>query len=624
MKKPISNANALMFDEDGKALYGTPGAGAYDTVGSFGENVVFNTAPGYSFGVKTEGEYAQPFLSEEHAKSLAMAHSPGPGYAYHDRSYKTVAPTHSFGTADRGAERGRYISQTHCRENLAATTPGPGTYRLKQGKGISRTLGDAPAYAFSTAPQRDFIGEKEMLTHPGPGAHHPPNMVGDRDEHKNPTTEWTPKYSFAPHGSMDRGSLRQRDQDSAVFVSEAHSQSGCGLAKQSPGPGEYERRSGLGDVNGRHLIDSNQRNKYEPSHSFPKAKRATDAAKKPYISKQHVDPNIEAPGPKYDLPEKLLEGAPALKFGSGRRFHSPEQGGNKAGPVIAMSRAFAEQTIGANSPGPAKYQLKEGKGIAKTIGDAPSWRFSTADRMGPSGKGAQETDVPGPGAYQLPKNTPELSGGGGMYSAAPTHSVASCLRSSLVTKDPEEPGPGAFETDVGIANKDIRKRGGPEWKFGKDKNRHSFMKDNQTPGPGSYQPTTAKDVGRASAFSFGGTHQKSGSGTGSIHISKEHAKEYIGKNSPGPGAYNLAEGKGIAKTIGDAATIKFGTETRENTSKVFMGAEHVKIEAGIKNKVPGPGSYNPNGLAGIGNRYKNTPGTSFGTSTRPPLASVKF
>mmetsp|Transcript_2655 Transcript_2655/g.3003 ORF Transcript_2655/g.3003 Transcript_2655/m.3003 type:complete len:625 (-) Transcript_2655:337-2211(-) len=621
LKKQGSIASAGMLDEDGKAMFGTPGPGTYDRVGAFGETVVYGTAPNHSFGFKSEG--AQPFISDEHAKVQGTQLSPGPAYNPTNKMVQIQSASYSFGTADRGAERGRFISDVHCRENLAATTPGPGTYRLKHGKGIARTIGDAQTVKFPTAAQREFIGEKEMLLHPGPGAHDPPAWVGDRDEHRNPTTKWEPKFSFAPHGSIERGSVRSKSQEHAVFVSEQHAKTNTST-KLTPGPGEYDMRSPLGGDDDRHLIDSCRRNDRHPAYSFDKAKKTAEATSVPYISEKHVGPDAASPGPKYELGSKILDGAPGLKFGTGRRFHQPEKGGNKAGPVI--SHLHADQTIGANSPGPAQYKPKEGKGIHKTMGDAPMWKFGTAQRLGPEGKHSQENDmVPGPGAYQLPKNTAELSGGGGMYTAGPTYSVSSCLRTSIVTADPDEPAPGAYETDKGIASQDIRKRRAPSSKFGKCTNRSSFMAAPNTPGPGNYSHSQSTDVGHAPKYSFGmksSMKQPSQLG-GSKYISKLHSKEYMGTQSPGPGSYQMAEGKGIAKTLGDAPNAKFGSE-RRGEQKIYIGPEHVKVEAGLTSNNPGPGSYNPNGLAGTSNRYNNNGGCSFGTSTRPPLANVKF
>jgi|AntAceMinimDraft_11_1070367.scaffolds.fasta_scaffold113692_1 hypothetical protein len=51
------------FDQDGKALWGVPGAGAYETVTSIGKTAVFHNAPDYTFGVLHK---KKPFVSKQH------------------------------------------------------------------------------------------------------------------------------------------------------------------------------------------------------------------------------------------------------------------------------------------------------------------------------------------------------------------------------------------------------------------------------------------------------------------------------------------------------------------------------------------------------------------------------
>ena len=64
-----------------------------------------------------------------------------------------------------------------------------------------------------------------------------------------------------------------------------------------------------------------------------------------------------------------------------------------------ISSLHSLQSLGSYSPGPARYDRKEGKGIKNSMGDAPTWKFGTTERV-PPGKGAESKDwVPGPGAY---------------------------------------------------------------------------------------------------------------------------------------------------------------------------------------------------------------------------------
>jgi hypothetical protein len=199
-----------LLDEEGKARFGTPGPGEYVMPGSLGETVVYHTSSSYSFGIKPEA-HVNLYISKQHSKATGGMDSPGPSYLPNYKVTKKSLGSTVFSTADRDTESLRYISPQHCKDNLAATTPGPGTYRLKQGKGIAKTMGDAPAYKFSTDKQRGMLSERELLYHPGPGAH---TLPGSFDPNKrNPSYDWSPKYSFAPHGELERGSERSRSSE---------------------------------------------------------------------------------------------------------------------------------------------------------------------------------------------------------------------------------------------------------------------------------------------------------------------------------------------------------------------------------------------------------------------------
>ena len=75
------------------------------------------------------------------------------------------------------------------------------------------------------------------------------------------------------------------------------------------------------------MIDSANHSKYNPAYTFGKSKKFGEMDRKPFISNQHVEPDASSPGPMYELPTKLLDGAPGLKFGSATRFYEPELGG---------------------------------------------------------------------------------------------------------------------------------------------------------------------------------------------------------------------------------------------------------------------------------------------------------
>ena len=57
---------------------------------------------------------------------------------------------------------------------------------------------------------------------------------------------------------------------------------------------------------------------------------------------------------------------------------------------------------------------------------------------------------------------------------------------------------------------------------------------------------------------------------------------------------------------------------------VYIGPEHVKADSGMFVCSPGPGAYAPGGISGFSSKYRNSGGCSFGTSSRPPLATGAY
>jgi hypothetical protein len=66
------------------------------------------------------------------------------------------------------------------------------------------------------------------------------------------------------------------------------------------------------------------------------------------------------------------------------------------------------------SPGPGTYKRKEGKGIANSLGDAPTFKFGTGpQRTFPGNR--DSVHVPGPGA----NDQPMMDSGAPSYTFAP-------------------------------------------------------------------------------------------------------------------------------------------------------------------------------------------------------------
>ena len=162
----------------------------------------FRASAAYSFGLKKS---EKTFISREHSRAEQGSSSPGP--KYHPNSERTRLPSYSFGTAGRDAGKLRYTSEEHSREKRGQDTPGPGTYRSRQGKGIAKTMGDAPTFKFGTAAS---VGDAKVRTRlsPGPGAHVLPSTIGD-----------SPAYSFSPMNSLNKGMGRSRDESNSIYIS---------------------------------------------------------------------------------------------------------------------------------------------------------------------------------------------------------------------------------------------------------------------------------------------------------------------------------------------------------------------------------------------------------------------
>ena len=571
----------------------------------------FRASAAYSFGLKKSDK---TFISREHSRAEQGSSSPGP--KYHPNSERTRLPSYSFGTAGRDAGKLRYTSEEHSREKRGQDTPGPGTYRSRQGKGIAKTIGDAPTFKFGTAAS---VGDAKVRTRlsPGPGAHVLPSTIGD-----------SPAYSFSPMNSLNKGMGRSRDESNSIYISETHSRGSTkktGSGNDQPGPGEYKLRSCLGDSGGPHLIDCSKSSVFNPSFSFPKSKPGANI----YISKQHATPDKCSPGPLYTVPSGIAADGGKTRFGTEQRFFSPEEGGASGGPLI--SSLHSEAIKGAHSPGPVYYPqeddgyyVENGESGTKAMNAGKTVKFGTEDRFSSKDSAMfSSSTAPGPGAY-TPKYSAESSGGGGTFKFQPQFSMASCIRSNFIASDTDQPGPGAYDTCTGFETRDIRKNRAPTAKFGKDNNRGTFIFSPKTPGPGQYGDDVARSKRGGAAFSFGPTRGIDFLSTNSKDAARPGTSPLPNRpkfETPGPGRYTLPSGKGIKKTLGDAPTFGFGTSKR-GSGKLYISSLHSKQEGGQDS--PGPGSYKPGGLGGNSNKFRNRSGFSFGTSKRPSMASIKF
>jgi hypothetical protein len=278
-----------------------------------------------------------------------------------------------------------------------------------------------------------------------------------------------------------------------------------------------------------------------------------------------------------------------------------------------------------NTPGPGAYE--QGSSLAGP-------RFS----MQGARNSARTAQVPGPGQYNPNE---EFS-----KTMVPAYAIGKARRMNY--KDESLPGPGSYEPHSA--------KEGPRWNFGTEKRLRVSL--SEFPGPGSYE--SAGETGRpmysmTARRPLTGDAEVPGPGTytpksphASIFYSVGHASREVRNSSqvPGPASYNTANPKsrsaffGTAKRAASVANEKNpGPGTYENlkkwegprfslrSRKADKSAENVPVrnrqgpgnynpvhsfrnepawkvgtekrEAGAKNKVPGPGSYEKKGeLAG--------------------------
>ena len=633
-------ASALLLsavDEDGKAVYGVPGPGRYGTgAGAMGRKataVTLRRAPDVPFGVpreKLEKKHAGPgFEQDAHGKF-----GPGPMYKPDHHLTEPLEPRYYFAQAERSTEALRFVSKAHSMELAGVDMPGPDAHKRREGKGQAKTLGDAPTFVFGTGPMREPPYPLEVLHHPD-ARYDLPTSVGNTDA--SPYRHYA-THTFAPHGKQSLGMQRSRDDGKKMWVSEVHNKTAT--VHDTPGPGAYDRRSTLGSARPEITDTANHaRSKFGKPKTFPKA---PFDAKQPFQGDRFADADVTVPGPEYvteNAASVRFDRAPDYSFGSSTRFYSPELGGAEAGPYI--SRLHGKEMEGSQSPGP-EYTILGSVDEAAKRGN----KFGKSKRSEPMT--LEASLVPGPGAYE-PKSRVQ-------HPADAAYSIASNRRTNLERKDSElEPGPGTYEENREISNTkwvSAKTRG----TFGRDGNRGSFMAAPPVPGLGHYVHEVEQKTGYhrpahkvmrtvrsgrvawlpgATAvvdaatnvvkpklgrhFSFGAKHMPS------KFISRSHSHvEGVGMDSPGPGNYHYAKSHpnmDVSSTHKRPDSIKF-TRDKRGRDNVFISKLHSSSSAPAD--TPGPGSYKQQGLKGMSNKFKNGGSFSFGTSTRPSLATVRF
>ncbi|CAG9467693.1 unnamed protein product [Pedinophyceae sp. YPF-701] len=530
-----------------------------------------------------------------HAGSGSGAHSPGPKYYPKTESSAVAA---RLGTADRDRDANlRYLSAGHSESLKGHLSPGP-IYRSPSGKGIAKTIGDAPVTVFGTS-QRSEVVSRASLHVPGPGAH---------DVQSDAPSAHVRGGRFSPVKSRPTSPMRF-DRFQTPFISAAHSTADNMRAKYNPGVGEYLPCS----------PEQTSRMKRQGASPFGRAHRDPGVVgeQRAFVDEGFL--RMGTSGAEYqDVPDEwaykpLVNHA---SFAKGERFVRPELGTSKAGPLISSLHAKHSQ-CGAEGPGPQAYDVLALEEHMRAKRNALSFARQPRDL---ASLRQNETIGPGPGAY-YPRAGPDTPG----WRMGSRLENEGALGAAMKTAD--APGPGAYEVDKATS---AQKKAG--YSFGSAKDRRSFIPPSVTPGPGAHHPDEPETSRSASPVKFGseaGTETRRGSPgkqrgqsfgarTEGGFISQAHsAADGYAKNSPGP-KYSY----GLEHTHRRASMHRFGKGTRDALTKLFTG--HRSVSSGSKD-APGPGAYDVRGFRDPqGNKFERHGGYSFGTSKRPPLATVRF
>ena len=221
-------------------------------------------------------------------------------------------------------------------------------------------------------------------------------------------------------------------------------------------------------------------------------------------------------------------------------------------------------------------------------------------------------ELPGPGTYQ----TMTDNQGGGFLGDAPSYSMGA--RKAVPKPDDASPGP-VYSPRV-ITSGSVGPIGdAPEFSFGSSK--RFGMGSSAEPGPGKYDQISTRTggsmLGDAPKYGFGTAQQRiSGcSPRGNRFISKEHAiKSNFAAHSPGPLAYSLEGGLGVASTGSGAPNSPRYTMRPRLVGYQPSGTS--ATSAGVDQ--PGPGTYNQAAAIGqqVNSSRTSAAAFSFGTSER--------
>ncbi|GAX81632.1 hypothetical protein CEUSTIGMA_g9060.t1 [Chlamydomonas eustigma] len=523
---------------------------------------------------------------------IPVSQSPGPGaYSPVTGTIKQAAPKASFGTASRDNEAARFISNSHNKALPATNTPGPGTYRIAKAESYERSPKHSftPAWGFGTAPQRTDEHKEPAAQVPGP-------------KYKQDPPKDAPSYTFAPHGNIELGMSRSRQDTSKVFLSEAHCHADASLlaSQSNVGPGQYDveniealspKRKGERAVFGRQHRDARDSMSDAAMRFDP---LSTTAAK--------------TPAAIYQYPSQLDKHG--VLFSKAPKHYSPELGPASAGPYLSKGHEATMQ--GNQCPGPGNYDVQGGRHKAVGgLGDGPMYPFGLLLKKNTV---AGMLNVPGPGTYN-PKESASST-----VNAAVSISMAANLRTDFaaVGKGPSDLGPAAYNA-IEASVHDARKTKAPSYSMSAisaARGRSSFVPITPSPGP-TYHPGGGIDIAKGRGYTFG-VKERTVDERSTISV-RYHgplaSQEFLCTSGPGP-VYDTST---VTKLAGkkELPHFKFGTADRGVGPKLYISRQHGEAE-GLGIDSPGPGAYDVNykDVAEVTSRYSKAANSAFSMGPR--------
>ncbi|XP_030046572.1 sperm-tail PG-rich repeat-containing protein 2 [Microcaecilia unicolor] len=235
-------------------------------------------------------------------------------------------------------------------------------------------------------------------------------------------------------------------------------------------------------------------------------------------------------------------------------------------------------------PGPGKYEIKsqfEKKGNVKSPADVQQVPFlSKSNRFQ-----LTRSITPAPGTYEEPRMAFKQQKTSPKMRQKPFGQTA--VRFSLVSKEPETPGPGSYTVlNYSVAEESLKKaEQGSKSKgaFGSSAARGFLLSEGDpswTPGPSHYQvKNKTKETYK---------HQKSSafaSGTGRLSVPQ------VRKDVPPPGSYDVQES--FEKSYGKRQYMPPRTMVAKRKHGSFLSAVPREFLLCTESGVPGPGAYTP-------------------------------